>query len=135
MQKMDPLFIVWNEKNNLNVPILDEQHRGIVSIINSLHYSVKQGKGFSALLPTIIMMEQYSIIHFEAEQFLLEKYEYPDSKNHFLLHARLRENLREIKTQSFMSKDTAAVIDFLKSWWINHINMEDKKHAKWMGTL
>lgn len=130
----DPLYIVWTEKNNLNIPIIDEQHRGIVSIINSLHYFIKQGIGFQALLPTIIIMEQYSVIHFEAEQMLLKKYGYADYDNHFLLHAHLRENIKSIKAQSFLNKDSDAVINFLKNWWINHINVEDKKYERWIST-
>lgn len=130
----DPLFIVWTDKNNLNIPIIDEQHRGIVSIINSLHYFIKQGTGFQVMLPIIIIMEQYSIIHFEAEQQLLKKYEYPDYDKHFLLHANLRENIKAIKSQSFLSKDTDAAINFLKNWWINHINVEDKKYERWFTT-
>lgn len=130
----DPLYIVWTDKNNLNIPIIDEQHKGIVSIINSLHYFIKQGMGFQALLPTIIMMEQYSIIHFEAEQMLLKKYEYPDYDHHFMLHAQLKENLKAIKAQTLMKKDTDAVINFLKNWWIHHINVEDRKYELWISS-
>lgn len=129
----DPLYIVWNSKNNLNIPIIDEQHRGIVSIINSLHYFIKQGMGFQTLLPVIIIMEQYSIIHFEAEQMLLKRYSYPEYDHHFLLHSHLRESIKEIKAQTFMNKDPDAVINFLKNWWINHINVEDRKYEKWLS--
>lgn len=129
----DPLYIVWTDKNNLNIPIIDEQHRGIVSIINSLHYFIRQGLGFQALLPTIIIMEQYSTIHFEAEQMLLKKYGYPDYDNHFLLHAQLKENIKAIKAQSFLKKDSDAVINFLKNWWVHHINVEDKKYELWIS--
>jgi hemerythrin len=130
-----PLYIVWNDIHKIDIPIIDEQHRGIVSIINSLHHMIRQGMGFQALLPTIIIMEQYSIIHFESEQMLLKKYEYPDYDNHFMLHAELRENLKAIKAQTFMNKDTAAVINFLKNWWIHHTNVEDKKYKIWFSSL
>lgn len=129
----DPLYIIWTDKSNLNIPIIDEQHRGIVSIINSLHYFIKQGIGFQALLPTIIIMEQYSIIHFEAEQLLLKKYGYPDYDNHFLLHSHLRENISALKAKSFSNKDPDAVINFLKNWWISHINVEDRKYERWIS--
>ena len=130
----DPLYIVWTEKNNLNIPIIDEQHRGIVSIINSLHYFIKQGLGFQALLPTIIIKEQYSIIHFEAEQLLLKNYGYPDYDNHVLLHSHLRNNISAIKARSFINTDSDAAVNFLKSWWVNHINIEDKKYERWLST-
>jgi hemerythrin len=130
----DPLYIIWTEKNNLNIPIIDEQHRGIATIINSLHYYTKQGMSFQALMPTIIIAEQYSIIHFEAEQLILKKYGYPDYDNHFLLHAQLRENISAIKAKYFLKKDTDSVTNFLKNWWINHINIEDRKYERWLSS-
>lgn len=128
----DPLYIVWTDKNKLNIPIIDEQHRGIVSIINSLHYFIRQGMDFQALLPTIIIMEQFSIIHFESEEMLLKKYEYPDYDNHCMLHTELRENIKAIKAQTFIKKDPDAVISFLKDWWIHHTNVEDQKYRVWI---
>ncbi len=128
----EPLFIIWNDRQKLNISILDEQHRGIVSIINTMHYYVKQGKGFDALLPTIIAMEQYSLLHFETEQAMMRKCEYPDYDAHVLLHSHLRDNLSSIKARSFIKKDTHEILELLKRWWISHINIEDKKHATWI---
>ena len=130
----DTLYIIWNPKNNLGLPIIDEQHRGIVSIINSLHYFVMQNTGFQALLPTIIIMEQYSIIHFEAEQMLLKKVGYPDYDSHVMLHTRLREDIKAIKAQTFLNKDPDAVLDFLKKCWLHHINIEDRKYERWIAS-
>jgi len=30
------LYIVWNQNNNVGIKIIDEQHRGTISTINSL---------------------------------------------------------------------------------------------------
>ena len=42
------LYIVWNEKNNIGVPIIDEQHRGIVIAINSLYYFINERRANEA---------------------------------------------------------------------------------------
>ncbi len=39
------LYIIWHPDNDLGIPIIDEQHRGLVSAINSLHYFIKADKG------------------------------------------------------------------------------------------
>lgn len=49
----EPLYIVWNQKQSINVPILDEQHHAIVAAINSLYFFINQGWGLSALTPTL----------------------------------------------------------------------------------
>jgi len=130
----NPLLIVWTDKNKLNIPIIDEQHRAMVSIINSLHYFIRNGSPYHVLLPIIIMLEQHAIIHFETEQMLLKKYNYPNYDEHYLLHAHLRDNLSAIKAQSFLNKDPDTIAGFLKDWWINHINVEDRKYEKWFSS-
>lgn len=35
------LCIVWSDTNNLGIPIIDEQHRGIISASNSLYFSMQ----------------------------------------------------------------------------------------------
>ncbi len=35
------VFIVWEDKYNVGIPIIDEQHRGIVTTINSLHFGIQ----------------------------------------------------------------------------------------------
>ena len=48
-----PLYIVWNKKQTISVPILDDQHHAIVAAINSLYFFINQGWGLSALSPTL----------------------------------------------------------------------------------
>ena len=65
------LYIVWNDDSNLGISIIDEQHRAIVSTINSLHYFIQIGHGNEIIKPTMIMLEQYINIHFQTEEALM----------------------------------------------------------------
>lgn len=67
------LYIVWTEKNILAIPIIDEQHRAIVSIINSLHYYIREGHGDNAMKHTLAILEQYTKLHFNTEEALTEE--------------------------------------------------------------
>lgn len=123
------LYIVWNEKNCLGIPIIDEQHRGIVSTINSLHYFVKQGQGDEALPPTLSILEQYAKIHFRIEESLMMNAKYPGLDEHVLLHKDLFKKTIAVAQESKLSKDTDAALNFLKTWWLGHINGDDKKYG------
>ncbi|MBI5639186.1 MAG: chemotaxis protein, partial [Nitrospirae bacterium] len=70
------LYIIWSDKSNLGIPIIDEQHRGIVSIINTFHYFVQQGHGPETLRPTLSMIERFSELHFETEEALMTEADY-----------------------------------------------------------
>ena len=123
------LYIVWNDQNSLGIPIIDEQHRGIVSTINSLHYFVKQGQGDEALTPTLSILEQYTKIHFRIEESLMINANYPGFDEHVLLHKDLWKKTIAIAQESKLSKDADAVLNFLKTWWLGHINGEDRKYG------
>ncbi len=62
------IYIVWTEKNNVEVPILDELQRGIVSTINSFHYFIQEGRGDEVLRPTLATLENYTTIHFSTKR-------------------------------------------------------------------
>jgi len=64
------LYIAWNDDNKLGIPIIDEQHRAIISTINSLHYFMQPGHGDDIIQPTMIILEQYVNIHFKQVEYI-----------------------------------------------------------------
>ena len=80
------LYIVWSDNNKLGIPIIDEQHSGIISSINSLHYFIQTEHGDEIMQPTMIMLEQYIDIHFKTEEALMADVSYPALVEHINLH-------------------------------------------------
>jgi len=119
------ILIIWKPAYNLGIPIVDEQHRGIVSTINSLCYSIQNKQGGKMLQPVINMVTEYTRIHFEIEEEFLEKCGYPDLENHRILHKELTSALSHVGKESIWNKDPQVFLEFLKKWWINHICKED----------
>ena len=56
---INPLYIVWKDEFNLDIPILDEQHHAIVATINSLYFFIQEGWGLAALTPTLKIIKTY----------------------------------------------------------------------------
>ena len=119
------VFIVWKPEYNLGIPIIDEHHRGIVSIINSLHFGMQNNYINDILSPIIDMMDDYSRIHFQTEEHFLQMIDFPNAKKHFELHHELSSKSKKLGKDSLMDKDSHHYMDFLKQWWINHIRIED----------
>ena len=126
------LYIIWDDKNNLGIPIIDEQHRGIVSTINSLYYFIQDGQGLDALKPTFNIMEQYTCIHFKTEEKLIKEARYPGFERHIVLHDKLMKRTREIAREAQSQKDPIAALIFLREWWLSHINKEDKLYGPYV---
>ncbi len=118
-------FIIWEDKYNLGIPILDEQHRGIVTLINSLHFGIQHHYIENTFAPVIEMMNDYTRIHFEIEEAFLEMLDFSRAERHRKLHHELMEQLLHVGNKSLYNKDPYPFLDFLKGWWISHICSED----------
>jgi len=126
------ILIVWKPSYNLGIQIVDDQHRGIVSTINSLCFAIQTKHGNEMLQPIINMVTEYTRIHFEVEEDFLKKCGYPDLENHRLLHKELTEKLSQVGHESIWNKDPQEFLGFLKDWWINHICKEDRVFCKYL---
>ena len=120
------VFITWKPEYDLGIHIIDEQHRGVVSIINSLYYAIQNKYGENMLTPTINMIHQYTRIHFNLEEDFLEKCDFPHLKEHRELHKELIDTLSKFEKESKWNHDPHQFMDFLKTWWINHICNKDR---------
>ncbi len=129
------LFIVWNEEKSLGIPIIDEQHRGIISTINSLYYFIQNGRGDEVLKPTLTILEQYTTVHFKTEEDLMKKAKYPSLDQHMAYHEALVEKTHAIADSWDSSREPESVLKFLKDWWLNHISKEDLKYAPYLKIL
>jgi len=123
------LYIVWSKENELEIPIIDEQHRGIVSTINSFYYFIQQGHGSEALSPTLNILAQYTNLHFKAEEALMERAKYPALDDHLVLHKELAKKMTILARDLISKEDANSLLGLLKSWWLGHINQEDRKYA------
>lgn len=119
------IYINWTDKNDTGIKIIDEQHKGVVSLINSLHFSILEKDSEKITAPIAQSIDLYTVIHFKTEQYLLEKAEYKDISGHISIHNdfinSMKRNMSEI--------EPAELLRFLKDWWLNHINVEDKKYV------
>ena len=121
------ILFVWTPECELGIPIIDEQHRGIVTTINSLYYAVYHNLGDHMILPVVGMVNEYTRIHFEVEEKFLTDYHYPDLASHRQLHYQLVQEMAAIGTESMSHHTPYPFLDFLKDWWREHICVEDRK--------
>ena len=126
------LYIAWNDNNFLGIPIIDEQHRSIVAIINTLHYFVEKHMELEVLTPIISAISQYTIIHFKTEEIMLKEAGYPSLDDHILLHKHLVNEMKSVADESTQERDVEPLLKFLKAWWLNHINREDRKYVSFI---
>jgi len=130
-----PLFIQWHARNETGIAILDEQHKGIVSIINTFYHLLGLGAGNSALYANVSeTMKAYSHIHFLTEEKLLEEVAYKDIEEHKEMHKKLLQEMDRIEWHAVKENEAKVLLDFQKKWWLEHINEQDKRFVQYLHT-
>jgi hemerythrin len=127
-------LITWNESFAVNIKQIDEQHKGLVELVNSLHDAMKAGKGNDVMGPILSDLMRYTAIHFSTEEKLFEQFAYPENLRHKMEHDDLTSKVKAFSNDFRSGKlsVTIEVMHFLRDWLRNHILGSDLKYAPFL---
>ncbi len=127
-------LINWNDSYSVGNTEMDEQHKKLIAIINKLFKSFKEGNAQEILQDILQEMINYANFHLNSEEKLMFKNNYPQKEEHEKLHQSFRDKTNELKNLlNSDSKDAHyKMIDYLKTWWTNHILVEDMKYSDFL---
>jgi len=130
---MNP-YIVWKDFYSVDNPLLDAEHKQIIENINELYVAMNGPMDSVAKKRVLERLVQYTQTHFDHEEKIMQEVDYPDLAAHKALHDDMRRQTIELRTH--LTLVTARdVLVFLKDWWLDHIQGEDKKYASYMEPL
>ncbi len=127
-------YLTWNDKYSVNVPEMDEQHKKLFSLVNSMYDAMHAGKGRDIVGTVIAEFVDYTDYHFKAEEALLRLHAYPGYDDHKEMHDRLVREARRIK-EAFDSGNTPTAIEVmlvLTNWLNMHILEQDRKYKPYL---
>jgi len=126
-------LIVWDQKYSVDINTVDEQHKKLINIINQLHRAMKHGSSNEAIGSIFNELVSYTEFHFDEEQKMMEKADYPELPSHAQTHKGLVQQVVAYKKKyqdgGVISAD---LMDFLKSWLLDHIMIHDKKYTPYL---
>jgi len=124
-------LIQWDSSYSVKVSRCDNDHQKLISLINSLHDAMKQGKGSAVIQGIAKELADYTNFHFSAEEALLERTKYPALEEHRGQHRAFIQRVSEIRREleSGGKVNTSATLSFLQDWLLNHIKQTDKKYS------
>ncbi len=121
----------WDEAYDLGIPVIDEEHRQLLSLVNTFIAALHTKDERKVIVSTFDSLIEYTKEHFKNEEMFMKKYKYPELSDHKKKHLQLtREVMALNKGKDYIFSDTIA--DFLISWLTNHIMGEDKKYADYI---
>ncbi len=114
--------IVWSKRYSVNVKKLDNQHRHIAELVNAVNDRIKVREESGVLVDGFTELIELTKGHFDTEEALMKKLEYPDLKKHKKEHEELVNLLRDVRKQ--FKREAKALGDFdydvAKDWLAIH---------------
>lgn len=125
----------WDENFNTGVAIIDEQHKKLVALLNSLASYVAFQSEMPVLTTILDELAQYALYHFETEEAIWHTYLDHDilESQHKVVHHSFVETIIKLKAeqnhQSF-ENTIETILAFLTRWLASHILESDRYLAK-----
>ncbi len=121
----------WTDKLSVGVGVLDEDHKKLVGMLNELYDAMQAGQGRDSLGRILGGLVQYTKFHFAREEKFFAQTGYPAAAPHKAEHDALTRQVLEVQ-QKYAAGASATlsldVMQFLKTWLINHIQGSDQKY-------
>jgi hemerythrin len=125
-------FVNWSEQYSVGVMEIDNQHKGLVKLINKLFDAMADGQANKVLHEIIEELVKYTHVHFATEEQYFASFNYAESEAHIAEHNKFVMEVSRFKAQFEAGNIVLSfeVFKFLKSWLINHIQGSDKKYSE-----
>lgn len=126
----------WSGSFETKIKKIDEQHQGLVNILNSLHDSMLRGDSDAEMGKLLEKLVSYTVVHFKTEEEFFDKYAYPETVQHKAEHKALTDKATVLLKDHKAGKTvvSADLMYFLKDWLKNHILGTDKKYGPYLNS-
>jgi len=124
-------LIDWSPQLDVGIEEINRQHKRLIYIANEL-YRLKLRSGDAHSVQRLVeSLINYTATHFNYEELLMERHNYPDLANHKLKHKALVEDVMRFKRRVDNHEDVIdELLEFVKAWLMNHIMKSDMAYKK-----
>lgn len=130
---------MWNNNFSVGIDQIDAQRKVLIGHIAGLEASVDnpdEKQRWSSIHYAIVQLRDYTRIHFSVEECLMEILAYPDRAPHIEEHKSFVSVIEDLELRSITHNDITEteIIEFLRTWLVNHIATSDKKYSHYFSS-
>ncbi len=128
-------YLSWEDKYSIGIQEMDDQHRRIVELINTLYDGRIEGNADTATLEALDGVTKYARKHFKDEEDLMEKVNFPQLEEHRAEHHQLVKSIIEFhkRVKGNSPPTNFELFSFLRKWLVEHIVESDKVYGKYIA--
>jgi len=131
-------LVVWKDSFSVGVKKIDDQHRALIRITNSLYMdSFDRTKTKEAFVKALKGLFNYTKAHFKTEEDMFEKTNYPEITEHKKQHYELLLGVvdKAKRLDSGNQSQCRGLIKFLVDWILNHVAIHDRAFGDFCSEL
>lgn len=125
------MAIAWNDSMSTGVAEVDEQHKELIKMLNSLSEAMRSGKGKDEIENILVFAGEYAQKHFACEERYFAQYNCPESPQNKAGHeqfiARFTELMQDFRTRGSSFALVMKIYNELSNWLVKHILGVDTK--------
>ncbi len=129
-------LILWSGDYKVDVESLDADHIMIFSLINHIDDSHQSGNDENAIGRILKVLIDRAFAHFQREEMMMRRKNYPDVDAHAAEHQKIIEELRSLY-EIYLETPSAAVsreiVELLSSWLEDHILVTDMRYRPYLA--
>ncbi len=125
----------WKSSYAIGVEAIDKQHERLFDIserIEELFLLPGHMDKFDEIVGIIEELKAYVIYHFNEEQQLMEKIQYPKYFSHLVEHQDFIEKINDFDLHELdhaQQQQLRELVDFIMTWLVEHVLEKDKAFA------
>ncbi len=126
------MLIEWKEEYSVGVEKLDEQHQGIIAIINRLAELIGKSRNFEDVGALIDDLKKQSIEHFDLEEKYFDEFNFEFTEEHKKTHKEFLEKVSGLRSEYNTDEVGASfkLVDCLEDWFLEHMTTDDQKYVE-----
>lgn len=120
--------IEWGQEFILGNKKLDQEHRELINIHNKLVDLINNNEETRIKIAEILSeLSDAGLRHFQAEEQLMDKADYPNSQEHKHQHRDFIYNisLYNVNLMEDHPPEAEEIVQYLHEWWFQHIKKHD----------
>ncbi len=125
-------FMTWEKQYEIGIPEMDRQHKKWLEMLNRFYDNLADGDVTEKMKTLVQEVLDYTEYHFSEEEKLMNGMGYPAIGEQKEMHDAIKQKIIDFKKKLDDGRTivSLSITAELKTWFREHIMIEDKKYAE-----